>query len=92
MPKFGKIHDAIYMIIHRKKFRKVSIDVLRESQRFEQVLQYEKENLEANFKKLQEKHNSTVDLTAKLIDENRALKKKIEEYESGQERWEILDL
>jgi hypothetical protein len=92
MPRFGKIHDAIYMMLHRKQFRKVSIVVLREQMRFEQVLQHQKEKLEANFEKLQEKHNATIDLTAKLIDENKALKKKIEAYENGQERWEILDL
>jgi hypothetical protein len=92
MPRFGKIHDAIYMMLHRKQFRKVSIVVLREQMRFEQVLRHQKDKLEANFEKLQEKHNATIDLTAKLIDENKALKKKIEAYENGQERWEILDL
>lgn len=92
MPKFNKLREAIYMIRHRKKFKKVSIDVLREMQKYEHVLQYENENLKEKFKNIEKRHYAIVDLIATLIDENKALKKKIEEYESNQERWEILDL
>jgi hypothetical protein len=81
------------MITHRKNFKKVSIDLLRENKRYEDVLRYEKDLLEDKFKKLEEKHKTTVDLAATLIDENRALKKKIEEYErSINNRFDILDL
>ena len=92
MPIFAKLREAIYMTIHRKNFKKVSIEVLMENQRLEDVLQFKYNNLADGCKKIQAKLDSNIEFTRKLVDENKALKKKIEAYESNQERWEILDL
>lgn len=92
MLRFKKLREAICMTIHWKKFKKVSIEVLRENQIHCHQMRKQYEHIEAKYKDLEERHYANVDITAKFADENRELKKKIEEYESGQERWEILDL
>jgi hypothetical protein len=92
MQIFKKLRDAIFMIVHMKEYKKVSKVVLRENQRYEEVLRHQNDSLKDQNEKLKEKHRSVVHLASTLVDENKALKKKIDEYESGQERWEILDL
>ncbi len=92
MPNFNKLREAFYMIRHRKDFKKVSIEVLQENQIHCDQMRKQYEYAEDKFKKLEERHNATVNLTAKLVDENRELKKKIDELERGQERWDMLDL
>jgi len=93
MLRFDKLCEATYMAIHRKKFKKVSVEVLRENQIHCHQLRKQFEHVEDKFKKLEERHYANVKFTAKLVDENREMKKKIEELEeNNNSRFDMLDL
>jgi len=76
MKVFSKFREAVYMIIHRKNFKKVSIDILQENKRYEDVLRYENDLLKDQNEKLKEKFDITTNLAVTLVDENKALKKR----------------
>ena len=76
----------------KKKYKKIHIDILRENQRFEQDLLCERKQLKTKNKELTDKLDTAIQHNTILVDENRELKKTIEELEGDQERWNMLDL
>ena len=87
-----KLREAIYMIRHRKDFKKVEIEVLMENQKFIEELQNKNKLLKNDLKNVRTVAAQFLEENNKSIEEIEKLKEKIEELEGNNERWNMLDL